>query len=303
MAILNFGSLNIDHVYSFTRFVRPGETISCTDYQRFAGGKGLNQSVALAAADATVFHAGKVGPDGEQLLAVLKEHGVDSRFVAVDTIPSGHAIIQVDAEGENSIFLYPGANHAIHHDEVSSVLKHFDKDDIVLLQNEVNATDYIIREAAAKGMTIVFNPAPMTPEVLSYPLECIDCFILNETEAQGMSGGIHSDNILEDLHARFPHATIVLTLGKRGVVIAEGSEVIEVPAFPVQAVDTTAAGDTFVGYFLAEKSHGRSTTSALQIGCAASALCVGKTGAVPSIPQRADVEAFLRLHGTMLPCE
>ncbi len=294
MAICNFGSLNIDHVYTFHRFVRPGETISCKGYQRFAGGKGLNQSVALAQAGAMVFHAGHVGPEGQFLLDVLEEKHVDSRYVALQHVPTGHAVIQVDAQGENAIFLYPGANHTFGHEDVIRILDTFGPDDTVLLQNEINMTSEALRYAAEKGMTVVFNPAPMTSDVLDFPLDCVDCFIVNETEAQALSGCSSIEDAFDTLCHRFAHATIILTLGKNGVHAYEKTQRIHVPSFVVHAVDTTAAGDTFIGYYLAERNRGKTLADAIRVGCAASALCVGEKGAVPSIPDREAVQLFLQ---------
>ena len=181
--VLNFGSINVDHVYNVEHFVRPGETISCQKYRRFAGGKGLNQSIALALAGACVYHAGKVGVEDTWLKILMEDKGVNTRFVETINGPSGHAIIQVNTTGENSIVIVGGANQLMSESDVQRILADFGPDDWLLIQNEVNAVPQIIRSAKAKGLTIVFNPAPMNPQVLSYPLELVDILVVNETEA------------------------------------------------------------------------------------------------------------------------
>jgi|GEM_PF-5646863 len=208
MKVLNFGSLNIDLVYRVRDFVRPGETIPALSFARFAGGKGLNQSLAAARAGARVVHAGAVGDDGGFLLDILRDSGVDCSAVTVDPeSPSGHAVIQVADSGENSIVLFPGANHRITPELVARALSCAEAGDILLLQNEISAMPEIMREAAARRMRIFINPAPMTPAVAEYPLELVDTLIVNETEAEALAG------------CRLPEKVNVLkTLGARGAV-------------------------------------------------------------------------------------
>lgn len=161
MKVLNFGSLNIDLVYRVRDFVRPGETISAQEFARFAGGKGLNQSVALARAGAQVVHAGAVGADGGFLLDLLRESGVDCSAVAVvDDVPTGHAVIQVSDAGENSIVLYPGANHRITAELIDRALAPTEPGDVLLLQNEISSMIDIMRRAHDRDLRIFFNPAP-----------------------------------------------------------------------------------------------------------------------------------------------
>lgn len=295
MNILNFGSLNIDHVYRLPRFVRPGETAACSDYARFCGGKGLNQSIALARAGAHVFHAGKVGEDGGMLVAALEESGVDVRFVKTCQTATGHAIIQVDDAGENAIFLYGGANQTLTGDDVDRVLAHFGPGDLLLTQNETSAVPEILARAKAKGLTAAINPAPMGPKVADYPLADVDLLILNETEAEGLigqSGKSGVDATLLALRGRYPAAKILLTLGSRGAVYADGENVVRAAALAVKAVDTTAAGDTFIGYFLAALARGLEPSAGLSQACRAAALCVTRPGAAPSIPYLAEAESF-----------
>ena len=165
MRILNFGSLNIDYVYRVNEIVRPGETISASVRDRFCGGKGLNQSTALARAGAKVCHAGMTGHDGVFMIDALKDSGVDTRYIVMSESESGHAVIQVDKEGQNSIIIYPGANRQITEQMIDRVLEGFEEDDWVLLQNEINNTGYIIDKAYEKGLKIAFNPSPIDDSI------------------------------------------------------------------------------------------------------------------------------------------
>lgn len=287
--ILNFGSLNIDRVYAVDHFVRPGETLSSSAYHVFMGGKGSNQSLALAYAGARVAHAGKLGRDGVWLKDRLQRAGVDTTHLTITDQPSGHAVIQVNRHGENAIILFGGANRAITRKDAARVLKHFNRSDILLLQNEISAIPDIMRTAAKKGMKIVFNPAPMHRSVLSYPLRLVDIFIVNEIEGAQLTGRKQPEQIAAAMRRRFPRAAIVLTLGARGVLYADRTTTFKVPAAKVRVVDTTAAGDTFIGYFLAELTRGVDARSALKTANRAAAICVTRPGAADSIPKRSEV--------------
>ncbi len=292
MTVLNYGSLNIDHVYRVPHFVRPGETLTSQDYRRFAGGKGLNQSIALARAGAPVHHAGKIGPEGTWLRDTLTQEGVDTRFVQETEVPTGHAIIQVVPEGENAIVIYGGANRAITPEDARRVLAHFGPGDWLLLQNEISALAEILALAGERGLHVALNPAPMTPQVVEYPLEHVRLFIVNETEGTALTGEQEPEAILTAMRRRYPHAATVLTLGGQGSLYEDDQGRIHTPAVPVQAVDTTAAGDTFTGYLLAGLLEGLPPARALELAARAAALCVTRPGAAPSIPHRAEVDAF-----------
>lgn len=290
MKILNFGSLNLDHVYSVDHFVRPGETLASLGYQKFLGGKGLNQSVALARAGAEVLHAGKVGTDGDVLRIFLKNEGVDVSHIQTLDSPSGHAVIQVNSEGENCILLYGGANQKIQNSDVTAALAGFSKGDVLLLQNEISGISEIIRQASQKGLRIIFNPAPMNESVKKYPLELVDWLIVNRVEAFDLSGEEDQEKIISILMKKFPRSQFILTLGPEGsIYFGKDHEQIFVPAQKVKAVDTTGAGDTFIGYFLAFLVEGLATKRCLELASAASAICVTRQGAASSIPKRAEV--------------
>ncbi len=284
MSILVFGSLNIDHVYQVERFVRPGETLASAAYRRFQGGKGANQSVALARAGAPVFHAGRVGAEGIWLREQLAAEGVNVEHVLVDDAPTGHAIIQVDRGGENAILLYGGANLMITAADVRRVLAQFGSGDWLLLQNEISAMPDILQAAAGRGLSVAFNPAPMTPDVHDYPLDGVSLFVVNRTEGAALAGAETPAAILEALHSRFPQAALLLTLGGDGSLYVNGAERIITEAEAVEAVDTTAAGDTFIGYFLAGLVAGQSAETALGRAAKAAAICVTRPGAAVSIP-------------------
>jgi ribokinase len=290
MKVVNFGSLNFDHVYAVEHLVRPGETITSDNYRRFCGGKGLNQSIALAYAGAEVFHAGKVGRDGEPLVACLKTAGVDTSHIGVsESEPSGHAIIQVDRSGENSIIIHGGANRDIQSADARRVLEHFKSGDGLLLQNEISSIPEIIDRAKELGLTIFLNPAPMDKRVLDYPLDKVDYFIINEIEGRELTGAAEPEAILEAMRKRFPRSMTILTLGERGVLCADHRTKISVPADRVTPVDTTAAGDTFIGYFIAQKISGATLETCLRIATRAAAICVTRRGAADSIPRQAEV--------------
>ena len=167
MKILNFGSINIDLVYRVPHIVRPGETLSSSSISTFAGGKGNNQSIALARAGAPVFHAGKIGTDGQWIVRNLKSAGANVRFVRKDREPTGHAIIQVADGGQNSIVLFPGANRTITKREIMETIAHFNGGDILLLQNEVNAIPAMMKAAHKSGLKIWFNPAPFDSSIIN----------------------------------------------------------------------------------------------------------------------------------------
>ncbi|MDD5321557.1 MAG: ribokinase [Methylococcales bacterium] len=289
--VLNFGSINVDHVYTVEHFVRPGETLSCQEYRRFAGGKGLNQSIALAQAGACVYHAGKVGAADTWLKTLMEDKGVDTQFVETINGPSGHAIIQVNTAGENSIVIVGGANHLMSGSDVQRIVANFGADDYLLIQNEVNAVPQIIRSAKVKGLTIVFNPAPMSSQVLNYPLGLVDILVVNETEARSLAGEIEPKAIYESLSHRYPNMAVVLTMGHKGAAYFSSQAQFCQPAEKVHVVDSTGAGDTFIGFFLAELIKTNDPKAALACASHAAAICVTRHGAAESIPSRRELEA------------
>ena len=293
MRILNFGSCNIDYVYSLEHIVVPGETLSASKREVFPGGKGLNQSVAAARAGAEVYHADVIGNDGAMLREVLESSGADTRYLESADQPNGHAVIQVASNAQNSIFLYEGTNGMVTEEMIDRVLAFFGEGDILLLQNEISNVPYLIRKGHEKGMTVVFNPAPFDESLRSLELDRVDYLILNEVEAGGFFGSQEVPAILAAA-AKWPGLHLLVTLGKDGCVYTDGKTRHACPAFRVEAVDTTAAGDTFAGYFVAMLAAGKTVAEAMRIGCAASALAVSAMGAAPSIPTLDRVETALK---------
>lgn len=296
MKVLCFGSLNIDYTYQVDHFVKKGETLSSDKLNVFSGGKGLNQSIALARAGARTYHAGAVGEDGVFLLQQLEDAGVNTDCVAVlPDMRSGHAVIQNDREGDNCILLYGGANQAITRDQADRVLERFQAGDFLVLQNEINELDYIMERAAEKGMKIVLNPSPINEKILHLPLECVDYLVLNEVEAvqilgEEMSAAENGQKLAEALRKRFTGAAVVLTLGAEGSVYMDENETVRQDAYRVQAVDTTAAGDTFTGFFIGALIRGRNHKEAMAEAAKAAAIAVTRPGASPSIPKLKEVE-------------
>jgi len=289
MQILNFGSLNIDHVYAVEHFARAGETLDTDHYRVFAGGKGFNQSIALARAGARVAHAGQVGDDGRWLIDELAGAGVDVRFVEVSETPTGHAIIQVSRGGENSILIHGGANRMIDAAQMKAAIEAAEPGCSLLIQNEINGLDQIMEMASEKGLQIALNPSPVTSSLLELPLGKVSTFVLNEVEARLLSAESQPERILDGLKRRFPEAAVVLTLGERGVEYADSSRRESVSSERVEAIDTTGAGDTFTGYFLAERLNGVAVEDALRLACRAAAVCVQRPGAAASIPRREEI--------------
>jgi ribokinase len=293
MKILNFGSLNLDHVYQVEHIVRPGETLPSAEYQVFAGGKGANQSAALGKAGARVFHAGRVGPEGGWLVDKLAGLEVDMHLTLRDEFPTGHALIQVDREGNNAIVLFAGCNARVSEAQIDAALAEFGPGDLLLLQNEINQLPPLMRKAKARGMQICFNPAPFTEAVRQYPLELVDILVVNELEGAGLSAAQEPRAILEVLVRKYPRARIVLTLGENGILYTSPQECFHVPAQQVKVVDTTAAGDTFIGYFLASLAAGQAPRQAAERATRAAALCVTRPGAMDSIPDAGELAAWL----------
>ena len=291
MKILNFASMNLDIVYDVQDIVGPGETISSLKRELFCGGKGLNQSIALAKAGAVVYHAGCIGIDGDILRQLLDENGVDTRFVRKVPGPSGHAMIQVDKNGQNSIVLFGGANQMITREFVDEVLQHFSSEDMVLLQNEINELPYIMNQASRKGMKIAFNPSPFNSQIKECPLEKVTYFILNEIEGAEIAGTKEKDKILQYMRKNYPQSQVILTLGSAGSMYDNGNEVFTQKIYKVKAVDTTGAGDTFLGYFLAN-IESQLPQEALKIAALASAVAVSRKGAANSIPALDELEVL-----------
>ncbi len=295
MKLLNFGSCNLDYVYAVEQFVRPGETLSASSMTVFLGGKGLNQSVAVAKSGSAIAHAGCIGPDGESIYHALDALGVDLTHLKRSASPTGHAIIQVVPSGENCILILPGANGQISPEEIDSVLSAFLADTLLILQNEISNLDYLIQAAHERGMQICLNPAPFTEPLRKIDLSRLTFLILNETEAAGFTGEEDPYCSMDWFALRYPRLQVIITLGSRGCLYQNCAtgERISHPAFCVHAVDTTAAGDTFVGYFLSVYASTGEISTALRTASAAAALTTTRQGASPAIPTMEEVQTAL----------
>lgn len=290
MKLVNFGSLNYDYVYSVDHMVLPGETLSSNSMETFCGGKGLNQSIALAKAGVSVYHAGMVGEDGERLIDMCKENQIDYRFISKVQGKSGHTIIQLDKQGQNSIILFPGTNGLNTLEHIEEVLDYFQEGDMILLQNEINLLDQVIEKAYEKKMKIVLNPSPFNEKVEACDLSKVSVFLMNEIEGHQITGEKEPEDILNVMESKYPGVEVVLTLGKDGVMYSGNGKRYFRESFKVKAVDTTAAGDTFTGYFLASVIEGKSIEDALKIGSFAASIAVTRKGATSSIPAKDEVE-------------
>jgi len=293
---LNFGSLNIDYVYMVAHIVRPGETLDTIRPATYSGGKGLNQSIALARAGLPTAHAGKIGPDGQFLKDLLRENGVNVENVVRDeSSATGHALIQVEPSGQNAILLYGGANREISPEMTERAFAPYGTGDTLVLQNELNNTAELIRKGHEKGLTVVLNCAPFSPDAKSYPLELVDILFVNETEGEGLTGETEPEKILQSL-SQICRGTVVLTLGTKGAMAMQNGRTEVCGIIPVKAVDTTGAGDTYTGYFLAGFNAGMSLKDTMELAASASALEVTRAGAAPSIPTMPEVLEFKKNH-------
>ena len=291
MKVLNFGSVNIDITYRVPHFVRPGETLSARSVTRNAGGKGFNQSVALSRAGCEVYHAGHIGEDGAFLLELCRQYSVHTDYLTQINVPTGNAVIQVDDDGANCILLYGGANQAMDEAFIREVLSRFDAGDLLVLQNEINCMNRLIALAHEAGLKIAINPAPMNDAIAKESLALADWIILNETEAHDLVGVEEPFAQLEALKESFPHSSFLLTLGVRGAICQTNGQTCTLGSCKVDAVDTTAAGDTFAGFFLAELVNGKTPEDALLTATRASALAVTRHGAAQSVPTMEEVRS------------
>jgi ribokinase len=292
MRFLNYGSVNIDLVFTVDHIVKGGETLQSSSLTKSAGGKGANQSAALAKAGAEVFHAGKVGSDGDFLLEMLADYGVDTSFIRHYEGATGQALIQLDRHKQNAILLYGGGNTEITKEEIDETLKSFGKGDMLVLQNEIVHTGYLIDEAKKRGLSLCMNLAPFDRTLFSLPLSKLDLLVVNEIEGAALASlgeDAPFSEILESLVKAYPDTQILLTVGKQGCWYGFGDERIHEGIYDTKVVDTTAAGDTFIGYYLASLARGLGVRDALKYASKAAGLAVSRPGAMASIPLEREV--------------
>ena len=286
MTIWNLGSINADFVYSVPHIPAPGETLASTGRHLFLGGKGTNMSVAAARAGAHVRHIGAVGSDGRWAVDRLLEYGVDTRHIAEIEVETAQAIIAVDAAGENSIILHPGANHAIAVELVQAALSEAQTGDIAVFQNETNLQAEFAGLAADMGLKVAYAAAPFDAGQVQAVLDQLDLLILNAVEAEQLrqATGLAPENL--------PVRDVIVTLGGDGATWFGPDGPVQVAAVPVEPVDTTGAGDTVTGYILAGLDRGMPMEQALKQAMRAGALMVTRHGTADVIPDLAEVQAF-----------
>jgi ribokinase len=282
--IFNIGSINLDRVFEVDQLVSAGQTIHAQRHRTFAGGKGANQSVALARAGVDVLHVGCIGSDDLWLVQHLAGAGVDVSNLLRTDLPTGQAFIQVDSEGQNAIVVHGGANLAIEKPQVEQALLLANRSDVLLLQNEVCQGRQWLEMGLRRGLDVWLNPAPMSPEICDWPLEKLSGLVVNEQEACALANTQSHDQAFEILTRRCRKTMVALTLGEAGAWLGWRGKRWAVSPPAIDVKDTTAAGDTFIGYLLAQVLRGSKPEQALTFACHAAALCVAQQGAGKSIP-------------------
>jgi len=300
--VLIIGSLNMDLVAQAERLPRAGETLLGQSFATVPGGKGANQAVAAARLGGQVAMIGCVGADayGQALRQALVDEGIDCQGVRVaEDVATGIAMIVVDANSQNAIVIVAGGNGQLESTDIERFDGLLQAADVVVCQLEIPypVVAFVLQRAHEAGKTVILNPAPVTGPLPSQWLGWIDYLIPNETEAQALTGlAVNSVAEAEQAASLLREAgagKIIVTLGERGVLFADGVQSRHSPGRKVQAVDTTAAGDTFVGGFAAALARGLDESQAIAFGQAAAALSVTRAGAQPSIPTLAQVEQVL----------
>ncbi len=290
MTIYNLGSINIDHLYTVAHLPQPGETLVANDFSIGLGGKGANQSIAAARAGSRVVHIGAIGSDGCWAKDQICEYGVDVSFIKTVKTATGHAIINLDQNGENAIVIFPGANNQQDISQISTALKTAQPDDILLLQNETTLQPVAADIALKRGMKVIYSAAPFSVDAVKKMLPVTSILMMNLLESEQLCAGLGTE-----LH-NLPVENIIVTKGANGADwhFVKNGEISHQPAFCVPVADTTAAGDTFAGYFAAGLDQGMDIKGAMQLGASAAALKVMRTGTGNAIPARAEVDEFLK---------
>lgn len=300
--ILVIGSLNMDLVVQTSRLPQAGETLAGSEFHMIPGGKGANQAVAASRSGADTHLIGCVGEDafGELMLESLRIANVDVKGVSqLSSISTGTATIIVEGDGENRIIIIPGANGKVTYDLVEQKWDQIARSDMVILQHEIPLTTIhrIIKNCQQKQIPVLLNPAPMYPIPMDI-LAALDTLVVNEAEAAALTGdSIKSFDTAKESARKIMQLgvkTVIITLGENGSILLDNKGFIYHPGYKVPVVDTTAAGDTFVGAYAASKSEGRSSAKALEYACAASAIAVTRLGAQTSIPTSDEVVIFLQ---------
>lgn len=293
--IINIGSVNIDHVYKLRSFPLPGETVTTNSYSKHLGGKGINQTIALYRGGAQCLHYGKVGRD-TWLVEKLETIGLDISCIDITDEPTGHAIIYVDENAENNIVVNPGANYSFTKHEVARKLRERGNGNTwVVLQNETNIAREAAVEAKNQGFSVCYSAAPFSFTEVESLLGYIDLLALNESEYEQLQKSTGVD----PTELSLSNCMVLITLGAKGAKLYINGECIHQPGFSVNGVDTTGAGDTFLGSFLAQIDLGRGIPAALEYAAAASAIQVTRAGSSAAIPFSIEVYEFIMNAGSM----
>ncbi len=289
MTVFNLGSINVDHFYQVPHLPAPGETLAATSFQTGLGGKGANQSVAASLAGSPVIHIGAVGQDGDWATGQLAGFGVDVTHVIKTNAPTAHAIINIDTQGENAIVVFSGANVKQSLTQAKQALSKAKPGDTLLLQNETNLQSDVARLAKDRGVFVIYSAAPFSPDAVRDMAPYTDLLVVNEIEAEQLRAAFGS----------IPVKNLIVTRGAEGSVWQEdGKPDISAPAFPVAPVDTTGAGDCFIGSLAAALDQGANRTNAMRFASAASAIQVTRPGTADAIPTKAETDAFLAERGS-----
>ncbi|MBQ4251877.1 MAG: ribokinase [Erysipelotrichaceae bacterium] len=292
MKILVMGSTNLDYNYRLDHIVRPKETIAAKEFEIHAGGKGLNQSIALAKTGEHVYLAAAIGNNAQMLVATLKKYNVDTRYLRELDMPNGHAIIEVDEHGENAIIIVGGSNRCFTEEYIESVFADFKEGDFLVLQNEINNLKYIIDRAYEKKMVILMNPSPCDESLRELPLHKLSYIFINEVEGEFLTGESQPKAILDKLQEIYPDTNVILTLGANGAFYQSKGVREFAPSRKINAIDTVGAGDTFSGYFTYGLSKGLSPKQCLEIATKAASITCTRYGAAASIPSLEEVNAL-----------
>lgn len=289
MKIMVIGSTNIDHNYTVDQFVKPGETKSVLAYHVDAGGKGLNQAIAIAKSGLDTHFAGIIGHDGLFLKEELEKYNIHTDQMKVSDSANGHAIIQIEESGQNCILIYPGTNGEFTEAQIDAWLDTLQEGDVVVTQNETNLVPYLISKAKEKGIRVGFNASPITEELKSYPIGDVKWLFVNEVEGELLSGHKEPEKIIAWFQEKYPETELILTLGENGACWSENGNIHFQEANKVNVADTTAAGDTFSGYFLRGVLDPIEGITPLKLATYASSIAITIKGAAVSVPSVTEV--------------
>ena len=286
--IWNLGSINADNFYYLRDLPRPGETLTARDFRQGLGGKGANMSVAAARAGARVMHIGAVGKDGKWAKERLLEYGVETQHINIVDTVTGHANICVSDDGENSIVISPGANYQVSDKMIGAALAEASLDDILLMQNEMLNQHYAATIAKTLGLRVIYAAAPFDAQAVMHLIDHVDLLVLNQGEAEEFEASIGAE--LETCQVD----DIIVTLGAQGCkwVSNKAHTTCSFPAYKVDAIDTTGAGDTFTGYLAAALDRRLTMPNAITLAMQASALMVMRRGTADVIPDLKDIEDY-----------